>query len=321
MTRILVTGGAGFIGSHLVDAFVTRRYEVLVIDNLSTGSIQNLNAKCSLEVCDICSKCAFTTVKAFAPQILCHQAAQMDIRKSVRDPAADAETNIVGLVNVLEASRTADKLQYVLFASSGGAIYGEQEIFPAPEEHRLAPTSPYGLAKAAGEGYLDFYHRIYGISYVALRYGNVYGPRQTPHGEAGVVSIFLGRLLDQKPLFVYGDGEQTRDFVFIDDVVKANLLALDHRLVGAFNVGTGSEVSINTIASALKRVTGLRVPNIYAEPRQGEQKRSVIDPRRLEMATGFRPQARLEDALFRTFEAVKSNHAWAEPVHISAYQS
>ena len=300
--RILVSGGAGFIGSHLVDRFVQDGHDVCAVDDLSSGRREMVNPKARLVVADIRGKEAQAAVTAFAPEVLCHHAAQMDVRKSVQDPAFDASVNVVGLCSLMEAARGAGALQHVLFASSGGAMYGEQETFPANETHPVRPESPYGLAKAVSEQYLDWYRRMYGIGYTGLRYGNVYGPRQNPHGEAGVIAIFCSRILDGKSVTIFGDGGQTRDYVFVGDVVEANAAALKHRLVGGFNVGTGKETDVNVLAKGLYAAAGKAPDIVYAEPRAGEQRRSVIDPEKLGTATGWRATVAIDDGLRHTWQ-------------------
>lgn len=304
--RILVTGGAGFIGSHLVDAFLAEGHDVLVVDSLVSGRKENVNPKAELVVTDIRSDESAQVITTFAPEVLCHQAAQMDVRKSVTDPVFDADVNLVGLVKTYEAARAGGGLEHVLFAGSGGAMYGEQQAFPAGETHPVAPESPYGLTKACGEQYLALFERMYGVGYTALRYANVYGPRQNPHGEAGVVAIFSQRLLQGQPITIFGDGKQTRDYVFVHDVVKANLLALSHRLVGGFNVGTGRETDVNELAATLIRLTQTEREPDYAPARAGEQARSVITSEKLRLATGFAPETPLERGLDETVAYFRS---------------
>ncbi|MDP2344842.1 MAG: NAD-dependent epimerase/dehydratase family protein [Deltaproteobacteria bacterium] len=300
--RILVTGGAGFIGSHLVDRFVADGNDVVVLDDLSSGVREHVNPAARLVVADVRGPVAAAAVTAFAPEVLCLHAAQMDVRKSVAVPAFDADVNLVGLLNVMESARAAGGLQHVLFASSGGAMYGEQDEFPARENHAVRPESPYGLAKAVSEQYLDWYLRFYKIPYTALRYGNVYGPRQNPHGEAGVVAIFCARILTGKSITIFGDGTQTRDYVFVEDVVNANALALQKRLVGGFNVGQGKETNVNQLATALLAASPTKVEVIHAAGRPGEQKRSVIDPAKLHAACGWKAATAVDDGLARTFK-------------------
>lgn len=306
--RILVTGGAGFIGSHLVDRFVKDGHDVVALDDLSSGSREQVNARARLVVADIRGKEAAAAVTAFAPEVVCHHAAQMDVRRSVQDPAFDADVNLKGLLNIVENARLAGGLQHVLFASSGGAMYGEQEAYPATEAHPVRPESPYGLAKAVSEQYLDWYQRFYKVPYTALRYGNVYGPRQNPHGEAGVVAIFCNRILDGKSITIFGDGKQTRDYVCVEDVVRANALALEQRLVGGFNVGQGKETDVNVLAQALLAAAPKKVDVVYAAPRAGEQKRSVIDPAKLTKACGWKAEISVEQGLAKTFRWFAERH-------------
>ncbi len=223
----------------------------------------------------------------------------MDVRRSVADPLFDARTNILGTINLLEGARRAN-VRRVLFVSSGGAVYGEQEVFPAPESHPTNPVSPYGVSKRAGELYAFFYQAEYHIPFVALRYANVYGPRQDPHGEAGVVAIFTGRMLRGEPVTVNGDGCQTRDYVYVEDVARANLLALTSRATGPFNIGTGIETDVNTLARLLLAATGSRSPVRHGEAKPGEQRRSVVDPRRAAAELGWRPEVSLAEGLERT---------------------
>src|SRR5215213_6566905 len=241
--RVLLTGGAGFIGSHVAERLLGCGHEVAVVDDLSSGKRENVPDGAVFYEADVRSGCA-EVFEDFGPEALCHQAAQMDVRRSVREPDFDADVNVLGTVRLLQSciERGVGK---VVFASTGGAVYGEQREFPASEDHPQYPSSPYGVSKLAGERYLYFYHLQYGLPYVALRYANVYGPRQDPHGEAGVVAIFCGNLAAGKPSTIYGTGEQTRDYVYVGDVAWANVLALEEGPPpGAYNVGTGVETSV-----------------------------------------------------------------------------
>ena len=256
MKRIVVTGGAGFIGSHICDALIDRGHEVHIIDDLSAGFEENVNAKATLHQVDIRSNEVASLLASLKCEIMVHHAAQMDVRKSVADPVFDADVNISGLLNLMEAGRKS-RLRKVIFASTGGAIYGDPEYTPQDEQHPIRPLSPYGIAKLCSEKYLAFYHHAYGIEYVALRYGNVYGPRQNPHGEAGVVAIFSERMLSNEAIFINGTGKQTRDYVFVKDVVRANLLALEHSNSDTFNIGTGIEMIIERDWTAFAQIKGV----------------------------------------------------------------
>ena len=299
--KILVSGGAGFIGSHIVELLLDAGHEVQVLDNLSSGHRDNIPPHVHLAKFDVRCKEAAEYVRGQGFEVLVHEAAQIDVRASVADPAFDASVNISGLINMVEAARQGGQLKQVLFASSGGAIYGEQERFPADESHPVRPESPYGVAKRCGELYLEWFKRAYKIPFAALRYANVYGPRQDPHGEAGVVAIFASRLLDDKLCTIYGDGDQTRDYVFVGDVAKANVRAIERGVSAAINVGTGQETTVNQIYEALARLADSGKTAVYAAERLGEQRRSVIDASRCEALLGFRPQTPLDEGLAQTF--------------------
>jgi len=300
--RILVTGGAGFIGSHTVDALVAAgAHEVSVLDGLSSGKREQVNPAARFYEADLRNAEAIVPIlEREKPEVIYHLAAQMDVRRSVADPAFDAGINLVGFLNLMEAARR-NGLKRVVFASTGGAIYGEQEQFPCDEEHPRRPVSPYGVAKLATEAYLFFYKVQYGIDYVAMRYANVYGPRQDPHGEAGVVAIFCGRMLEGKPSTIFGDGEQTRDYIFVGDVARANVAALAAKASDAFNIGTGVETSVNQLYQVLASAAGVKTPPSYAPARPGEQRRSVISPARAGQVLGWRPEVTLDEGLKRTF--------------------
>ena len=306
--KVLVTGGAGFIGSHVCDEFASRGQTVVALDNLSTGNKRNLSGKVSLVELDIRSPEAAAYITNLKPDVICHLAAQMDVRKSVEDPRFDAESNIVGMLNLLEAGRRAGVKKFI-FSSTGGAIYGEQDVFPAPETHATRPVSPYGVSKAAGELYLGYYRAQYGLDYVALRYANVYGPRQNPHGEAGVVAIFAGRLVARESCTIFGEGKQSRDFVFGKDVARANYLAFERDFVGPVNIGTGIETDINRIYELLALAAGVKQPAIHAAAKPGEQRRSCIDPSLAKRVLGWSPAVSLEEGLPQTLAYFRSSAA------------
>jgi UDP-glucose 4-epimerase len=296
--RAIVTGGAGFIGSHVVDALVARGDEVTVLDDLSTGRRENVNAGARLIEGDVtAAKEAFADAP---PEICFHLAAQADVRISVERPDFDARVNLLGTIHVLEAARGHGA--QVVLASTGGAIYGECDG-PADEESPRRPLAPYGASKLSAEEYLATYNRLYETGHIALRYGNVYGPRQDPHGEAGVVAIFLGRLARGEPLRIFGDGRQTRDYVYVGDVVTATLAAQGH--AGVFNVGTGTETSVLDLAEACQSAAGVSVETEHAAARPGELQRSVLDPGRAQRELGFRAQTSLEDGLAATWEFIR----------------
>ena len=290
--RAVVTGGAGFVGSHVAEALLARGDEVTVIDDLSTGKRENVPAGATLVEHDV--RQPFEV----AADVVFHLAAQADVRVSVADPGLDAEVNVLGTVRVLEAARLAGA--QVVFASTGGAIYGECER-PAREEDERRPLSPYGVSKLAGEEYLAGYNRLHGTRHVALRYGNVYGPRQDAHGEAGVVAIFFSRLRARKALTVFGDGRQTRDYVYAGDVARATLLAAGGE-GGVFNVGTGLETSVLELAELCGRAAGVEPELVHAPERAGELRRSFLDPGRAERELGFRAEVALDDGLRRTWK-------------------
>ena len=304
--KILVTGGAGFIGSHTVDALVASgQHQVSIIDNLSAGKRHQMNPSARFHEIDLRDADAVRRViEAETPEVIMHLAAQMDVRRSVADPSYDAQVNIVGFLNLMEPARQHG-LRRVIFSSTGGAIYGEQEQFPASEDHPLHPVSPYGVAKMATEAYLFFYKVQYGIDYTALRYGNVYGPRQDPHGEAGVVAIFCGRMLEGKPCTIFGDGKQTRDYVFVADVARANIAAANANVAGAINIGTGVETNVNDLYHTLGTVGDVTRAPEYGPARPGEQSRSVISPARARALLNWRPQVELADGLDQTFSYFK----------------
>lgn len=298
--RIVVTGGAGFIASQIVDAYIHRGHEVHVFDDFSSGQKSNLNAQATLHQIDIAEREAGDRIARIRPDILNHHAAQMDVRHSVADPAFDARVNILGFIHLLEACKNAG-VKKVLFASSGGAVYGEQEVFPAAESHVTRPASPYGVSKLAGELYLSYYHQAFGMPYIALRYANVYGPRQSTRGEAGVVAIFLSLLLSGKTPVINGDGRQTRDYVYVGDVVAANVAALEADFVGPINIGTGVETDVVTLFKHLRDAVGVpRAEAQHGPAKIGEQRRSSVDATRAAERLGWRPKVALAEGLRRT---------------------
>ncbi len=294
-----VTGGAGFIGSHVAEALVARGHRVLIVDDLSSGRKENVPDGAQFHHLDIRSSEAADLVRDAGVEVLVHHAAQMDVRRSVADPVFDAQVNVEGTLRLLEAGRQGS-LRQVVFASTGGAMYGEQDVFPADEDHPTRPLSPYGVAKLAVERYLYFYHAEYGLDATCLRYANVYGPRQNPHGEAGVVAIFLDRLLAGRDCTINGDGLQTRDYVNVADVVAANLAVLGRPDFSVFNVGTGVETDVVTLYRHLAAAAGIARPASHGPAKSGEQRRSSITSDRLARELGIRPAVPLAEGLRQT---------------------
>jgi UDP-glucose 4-epimerase len=305
--KVLVTGGAGFIGSHVAGALLAEGHEVHVLDNLSTGRRWKVPEAAPLFEHDIRSESATALFAEHQYEGLVHHAAQMDVRKSVEDPSFDADVNVRGLLNLMEAGLDHG-LQKMVFASTGGAIYGEPEYAPQDEAHPLRPVSPYGVAKLAAEKYLYYYQTQYDVETVSLRYANVYGPRQNPHGEAGVVAIFTGEMLGGGQPIINGSGEQTRDYVYVGDVVQANLAALDHEGSGTFNVGTGRETSVNELFRMLRAETGVDIEETHGPAKPGEQQRSVLGYERAQHDLGWAPQVSIEDGLARTVDWFETQH-------------
>jgi UDP-glucose 4-epimerase len=299
--KVLITGGAGFIGSTIADAYLEAGHEVVVVDNLYSGKRENVPTRARFHEVDIVSPAAAEIVAAERPDVISHHAAQMDVRLSVASPAFDAEVNIVGTIRLLEAA-VKNGVGKIIFASSGGAAYGEQERFPAREGDRTNPVSPYGVSKRSGEHYLFYYQAVHGLPYLALRYANVYGPRQDPHGEAGVVAIFCEKLIRGEAPRINGDGKQTRDYVFVQDLVRANLAALDSNHIGPVNVGTGRETDVVTLAAKLVALSGKSLVPVHGPAKAGEQRRSVIDPSLAKQALGWEPRVALDEGLARTYE-------------------
>ncbi len=303
--KILVTGGAGFIGSWVADVYINGGHEVLILDDLSTGRRENIPADASFIEGDIRDADLVRGVFSdFRPDIVNHHAAQIDVRKSVEDPAYDASVNIIGTLRLLESSVRSGVKKFV-FASTGGAIYGEPRVIPADEKTPPMPISPYGTSKYAVEKYLEYYKYIYSLEYVALRYANVYGPRQNPHGEAGVIAIFCSRILAGKPCIVFGDGAQTRDYVYAGDVAKANLSALSAPS-GSYNIGTEIETSVNGLIAELGAASGVKFKVEHADARAGEVGRISLDVKLAGKVLGWSPGVYLKEGIKNTWEWFKA---------------
>lgn len=300
--KILVTGGAGFIGSHIVDALIEKGFDVIVIDNLSTGNKENLNSKVKFYELNIKNKREIEEIfKKEKPDYVFHLAAQINVRESIRNPVKDALVNIIGTLDLLDCC-VKYKVKKIIFSSTGGAIYGDDAKIPSNEEEKENPTSPYGIAKLTIEKYLEFYKNIYGLDYVSLRYSNVYGPKQNSKGEAGVIAIFIDKILSEEQPIINGSGEQTRDYVYVKDVANANLLAL--KLSGIFNVGTGIETSVNEIFKRIVKEMGKNGENIkeiHGDAIKGEQMRSCLDTNRL-IKEGWKINYDLDNGLRETVE-------------------
>ena len=310
--RALVTGGAGFIGSHVADLFIHEGYDVEIIDDLSSGNRANLPGNAKFHEVSIASGDAARIVREGAFDAVVHLAAQIDVRKSVADPIFDATTNIVGTLNILEAIRASGRRTRIAFTSTGGAIYGDFNTPPNVETFVKDPESPYAISKLSAEYYLAYYGRVHGIEHVALRFGNVYGPRQDPHGEAGVVAIFCSRILEGKPLTIFGDGLQTRDYVYVGDVARAVFLGVTGKLpqaervdARAFNVGTGIGTSVVELARLLQEAAGSNADIVFAPKRPGEQQESFLDAGKARALLGWEPNVTLAEGLAKTF-------AWSE---------
>lgn len=299
--RILVTGGAGFIGSNIVDAYAGMGHEVAVVDDLSSGSRANINPAAAFHELDILDARLDEAFAAHKPEVVNHHAAQIDVRKALANPVRDIEVNIIGTVRVLERC-AAHGVKRIIFASTGGAIYGEPEYVPADENHPVKPLSPYGLDKFAAEHYLRIFREQGGPEIAILRYANVYGPRQDPHGEAGVVAIFAHAMLRGEVPTIFGDGEQTRDFVYVGDVARANVLALNADLHGPVNIGTGRATSVNDIYAGLAKAVGFDRPASHTAERPGEVRDIHLDCTVARRALGWSPQVTLEQGLSRTVE-------------------
>jgi UDP-glucose 4-epimerase len=299
--KCIITGGAGFIGSNLADKLIREGYEVSIIDNLSTGKKENLNPKAVFYNIDILDPKISQIFKKEKPETVFHYAAQIDVRKSVEYPIRSAETNILGSLNILENCKNFG-VKKIVFASTGGAIYGEAEIIPTSEDYLAQPVSPYGIEKLSVEHYLNFYKKEYNLDYLILRFANVYGPRQNSKGEAGVIAIFCDKIIKGEQLVINGLGEQTRDFVFVEDVVNANILAIKKNESGVFNIGTGIETDINAIFQELKKLLDPSVQEIHGPEKAGEQKRSCLDFKKAKEILGWKPIYDLAKGLEKTEE-------------------
>jgi len=304
--KILVTGGAGFIASQIADAFIDEGHDVFILDNLSTGFEKNVNPKATFIKKDIGDKSLSELFEKEKFDVVNHHAAQMDVRRSVADPAFDANTNILGTINLLQNSMKTGVKKF-MFASTGGAVYGEQEYFPADEKHPTSPLSPYGISKLAVEKYLFFYNAQYKLNYTILRYANIYGPRQNPFGEAGVVAIFSTKLLNNEQPVINGTGKQTRDYVFVGDVVKANLITLKDETTNIYNVGTSKETDVNQLFNMLNETAGSNKEEKHGPAAPGEQMRSVITSDKLYNTFKWRPSTSLQEGLQKTVNFFRSS--------------
>ncbi len=299
--KVMITGGAGFIGSHVVDAFIQAGHEVIVVDNLSTGRERNLNPKARFYKMDIRDPVLAEVFERERPEIVDHHAAQMDVRKSVVDPLFDADVNVRGTINVLECARRFGTRK-VVYISTGGAVYGEPQYLPCDEDHPINPLCQYGVSKHVVEHYLFVYRQLYGLDYLVLRYPNVYGPRQDPHGEAGVIAIFIGQMLADRPVIINGTGEQERDFVYVADCARANVLAAENGCVGIYNIGCGQGTSVNLIFSELKRSTQYRRESRFGPPKAGETFKIYLDSRRAQADLVWKPTVGLREGLEQTVD-------------------
>ncbi len=303
--KILVTGGAGFIGSHVVDAYIEQGNEVVVVDDLSTGRVTNLNQKAQFYQVDIRSPQLGEVFDAERPDIVNHHAAQMNVRRSVADPLFDADVNIIGSLKLIEYAKSYEVKKFI-YISTGGAVYGEPEYLPCDESHPINPICQYGASKHTVEHYLYMYHVNYGLKYTVLRYPNVYGPRQDPHGEAGVVAIFSGQMLAGDQVVINGDGEQTRDYVYVGDCARANLNVTDNNsAIGIYNIGSGNGTSVNEIFDHLRDITGYKLAPVFGPAKVGETRFIYLIADKAEKELGWTPTVSLEDGLSKTVDYFK----------------
>lgn len=305
--KVLITGGAGFIGSNVADGLLEKGCEVIIVDDLSNGKEENMPKKAKFYKHDIRDEKIQNIFREEKPDIVIHNAAQLSIRVSVEDPMMDAGINIMGGLNIINACHIYN-INKIIFASSGGTVYGEQEYFPADENHPTKPISPYGVAKLATENYLYYFYNNYGLKYISLRYGNIYGPRQDPYGEAGVVAIFSKKILEGKNPTINGDGLQTRDYVYISDAVDINVKAIESDFTGIINVGTGKETDVVKLFNVLKEISGKKdIEEVHSPPKEGEQRRSLLSYRQAERILGWQPEVSIEEGLKLTYYWFK-NH-------------
>ncbi len=303
--KILVTGGAGFIASHVVDAYIAAGHEVVVVDNLSTGSHNNLNPQAKFIEADITDKDTIQAIiRSERPEVINHHAAHIQVGYSVKNPQFDATHNIIGLLNIMEAAKEIP-VKKVLFAATGGAMYGNKQT-PFTEEMKAEPLSPYGISKRAGELYLNYYHELYQIPYISLRYSNVYGPRQNPHGESGVIAIFSEMIAEGKSPKINGDGTHTRDYVYVSDVARANLLALESDFVGELNIGTKTEISTNEVFRKVVTEMGVSIEEVHIEERPGEQVTSSLDYAKAQAILGWTPEVSFDEGVKKVVQWYQS---------------
>lgn len=302
--KALVTGGAGFIGSHIVDALIKRRIKVAVVDDLSSGDKKNVNPNAKFFKASIASPQCAEIIKRLKPDVIFHCAAQINVRDSVANPMKDAKNNVLGTLLIAQAALEAN-VQKIIFSSSGGAMFSDAVKPPYSEKLEAQPVSPYGIAKRAGEMYLDFFHQTHGLPYVALRYANVYGPRQNSQGEAGVIAIFASRMLKGQPVKINGTGRQTRDFVYVDDVVRANMQAMRKNVTGIFNIGTGRQTDIKTVFKKINEFAGGLTPKRHGPAQPGEVMRSALDCRKARRHLDWSPKVKIDEGLKRTVEWFK----------------
>jgi len=303
--KVLVTGGAGFIGSHVVDSLISAGYEVVVVDDLSTGRLANLNPAATFYQVDIRSQQLSEVFEKERPAYVDHHAAQMDVRRSIADPLFDAEVNVIGSINLIECCRRYG-VKRLIYISTGGAVYGEPEYLPCDEAHPVNPICPYGASKHTVEHYLYMYQQNYGLDYIVLRYPNVYGPRQDPHGEAGVVAIFTGQMLAGGQVVINGDGEQQRDFVYVEDCAQANLMAMTSQNANQiYNLGYGRGTTVNEIFNTLKNITGYQLAATHGPAKVGETRQIYLDATKAQKELGWKPTVDLEEGLQRTADYFK----------------